>query len=70
VPAELFEFWEERDPINKFERFLKERGIITASGIEICRSGSTGKSTRHSNSRERPVPGSEDCLKDVYYEGE
>src|SRR6266478_3326552 len=34
VPPELFAFWEERDPINRFERFLKERGIITASGIE------------------------------------
>ena len=32
VPPELFEFWEERDPINRFERFLTDRGLITAVG--------------------------------------
>src|SRR2546428_943833 len=34
VPPELFEFWEERDPINRFERFLTDRGLIGKAGIE------------------------------------
>src|SRR5205809_1876702 len=34
VPPELFEFWEEKDPIRRFERFLTQRGIASASDIE------------------------------------
>src|SRR5207247_3094029 len=34
VPPELFELWEERDPINRYERFLIERGLLTKSGID------------------------------------
>src|ERR1043165_3227429 len=34
VPQELFEFWEEKDPIRRFERYLTQRGIISASDIE------------------------------------
>src|SRR6266550_3331988 len=34
VPAELFEFWEERDPIRKYERFLIQRGLMTKPGIQ------------------------------------
>src|SRR5438552_8143491 len=34
VPAELFAFWEERDPINRFERFLIERVLIDKAGID------------------------------------
>src|ERR1043165_9163194 len=34
VPPELFEFWEERDPIARFERFLTQRGIVSATDID------------------------------------
>ena len=34
VPPELFEFWEERDPIRRLERDLIKRGVITADAIE------------------------------------
>ena len=34
VPQELFEFWEEKDPIRRFERYLTQRGIVSASEIE------------------------------------
>src|SRR6185295_2487770 len=37
VPHELFEFWEERDPIRKLERALLDRGYITAAGLEEIR---------------------------------
>ena len=69
VPAELFEFWEERDPINKFERFLKERGIITASGIEDLQKRIHREIDEAIQIAEKdPFPDPEDCLKDVYYE--
>src|SRR5206468_6615 len=32
VPPELFEYWEERDPIHRFEHFLTDRGLISTSG--------------------------------------
>jgi pyruvate dehydrogenase E1 component alpha subunit len=71
VPPELFEFWEERDPISKFERFLKERGIITAAGIEDLQKRINREIDEAIQIAEKdPFPEPEDCLKDVYYEGE
>src|SRR5205809_8112239 len=32
VPHELFEYWEERDPIHRFVQFLTDRGLISTSG--------------------------------------
>jgi TPP-dependent pyruvate/acetoin dehydrogenase alpha subunit len=67
----LFEFWEERDPISKFERFLKERGIITAAGIEDLQKRINREIDEAIQIAEKdPFPEPEDCLKDVYYEGE
>jgi TPP-dependent pyruvate/acetoin dehydrogenase alpha subunit len=69
VPPELFEFWEERDPIHKFERFLKERGIITASEIEDLHKRINREIDEAIQIAEKdPFPDPEDCLKDVYYE--
>src|SRR5262249_38348886 len=34
VPPELFAAWEERDPINRFERFLTKRGLVDKPRID------------------------------------
>jgi pyruvate dehydrogenase E1 component alpha subunit len=71
VPQELFEFWEERDPIRRFERTLLDRAIITAAGIEDVRSRANHEIDEAIRIAERdPFPDPEDCLKDVYYNGE
>ena len=71
VPAELFEFWEERDPIRKFERFLTQRGIVTAADIEDIQKRINREIDEAIQIAEKdPFPAPEDCLKDVYYEGE
>jgi pyruvate dehydrogenase E1 component alpha subunit len=71
VPPELFEFWEERDPIRKFERFLTQRGVVSASGIEEMQKRINREIDEAIQLAEKdPFPEPEDCLKDVYYEGE
>ncbi len=37
VPRELFEEWGKRDPIDNFERFLIEEGVLTEAQIEAIR---------------------------------
>jgi len=69
VPPELFEFWEERDPIKRFERFLMDRGVIDKPAIEELE----GRINREIDeaiqiAEKDPFPEPEDCLKDVYYE--
>ena len=69
VPPELFEFWEERDPINRFERFLTDRGLIQPSGIEELRQRINNEIDEAIQAAEKdPFPEPEDCLKDVYLE--
>jgi pyruvate dehydrogenase E1 component alpha subunit len=71
VPQELFEFWEQRDPIRRFERSLMDRGIITAVGIEDIRSRANHEIDEAIRIAEKdPFPDPEDCLKDVYLSGE
>jgi TPP-dependent pyruvate/acetoin dehydrogenase alpha subunit len=71
VPPELFEFWQERDPVNRFQRVLIDRGLITAAGIEEVRARVNGEIDEAIRLAENdPFPDPEDCLKDVYYEGE
>jgi TPP-dependent pyruvate/acetoin dehydrogenase alpha subunit len=69
VPPELFEFWEQRDPIRKFERFLTESGIVTASEIEDVQKRVNREIDEAIQIAEKdPFPEPEDCLKGVYYE--
>jgi TPP-dependent pyruvate/acetoin dehydrogenase alpha subunit len=71
VPPELFEFWEERDPIKKFERFLTQRGVVSTSDIEDIQKRINREIDEAIQIAEKdPFPDPEDCLKDVYYEGE
>jgi pyruvate dehydrogenase E1 component alpha subunit len=71
VPAELFQFWEERDPIRRQERFLIERGLIDSAGIEELKARVNREIDEAIQIAEKdPFPDPEDCLKDVYYEGQ
>ena len=71
VPPELFEYWEERDPINRFERFLTERGLTTTSALDQLQTRINHEIDDAIQLAEKdPFPDPEDCLKDVYDEGE
>ena len=71
VPAELFQFWEERDPIRRHERLLIERGLIDAAGLEELKTRVNREIDEAIQIAEKdPFPDPEDCLKDVYYEGQ
>jgi TPP-dependent pyruvate/acetoin dehydrogenase alpha subunit len=70
VPRELFAFWEERDPIARFERFLTDRGLTTQPAIDELQSRINQEIDDAIHVAEKdPFPEPEDCLKDVYYEG-
>ena len=69
VPQELFEYWEERDPIRRLERSLIQNGLITAAGIEEMQEQINREIDETIQVVENdPFPDPEDCLKDVYYE--
>src|SRR5262245_32551738 len=67
VPAELFEFWEERDPIRRLERDLIKRGLITTAAIQEMQDGINTEIDIAIDQAERdPYPDPQDCLRDVY----
>ncbi|MBI4474431.1 MAG: thiamine pyrophosphate-dependent dehydrogenase E1 component subunit alpha [Acidobacteria bacterium] len=69
VPPELFEFWEERDPIKRCERLLVDRGLMSASDVEEVQKRVNREIDEAIQIAEQdPFPDPEDCLKDVYYE--
>ncbi len=70
VPSALFQYWEERDPIARHEKFLIERGLITREGADEVKAGVNREIDAAIQIAENdPFPEPEDCLKDVYYEG-
>ncbi|HLH31592.1 MAG TPA: thiamine pyrophosphate-dependent enzyme, partial [Terriglobia bacterium] len=67
VPQELFEFWEERDPINRFERLLTDRGLTTPSALQDMQQRINLEIDEAIQAAEKdPFPEPEDTLKDVY----
>jgi TPP-dependent pyruvate/acetoin dehydrogenase alpha subunit len=70
VPQELFQYWEERDPITRFERDLIKNNLITPAAIEEMQAGINREVDEAILIAEKdPFPDPEDCLKDVYFEG-
>jgi len=70
VPAELFQYWEERDPIRRHERFLIERGLISQEEADKVKTRVNREIDEAIQIAEKdPFPDPEDCLRDVYYEG-
>src|SRR5881296_3203146 len=69
VPPELFEFWTERDPINRFERLLTERALISKASIEELQTRINHEIDDAIQLAEKDsFPEPEECLKDVYCE--
>ena len=69
VPHELFEYWEERDPVRRLERDLIKHDAITASGIDEMQSRINAEIDEAIQIAEKdPYPAPEDCLRDVYFE--
>src|SRR6476620_535658 len=70
VPPELFQYWEERDPIQRHERFLIDRGLMTPAEAKELKARVNREIDEAIQVAEKdPFPDPEDCLKDVYYEG-
>ena len=71
VPPELFRYWEERDPIRRHEQLLLERGIINPADVKNLRARVNLEIDEAIQLAEKdPFPEPEDCLRDVYYEGQ
>src|SRR5437016_7014111 len=69
VPPELFHYWEDRDPIHRFEHFLTDRGLISTSGVDELQTRINHEIDDAIQLAEKdPFPEPEECLKDVYYE--
>jgi TPP-dependent pyruvate/acetoin dehydrogenase alpha subunit len=67
VPAELFEIWEEKDPIRRLERDLVKREIITAGAIEEMQKAIIGEiDAALAIAEQDPYPDAEDCITGVY----
>jgi pyruvate dehydrogenase E1 component alpha subunit len=70
VPPELFQYWEERDPIRRHERLLIEKGLIKQTDADEIKAQVNREIDEAIEIAEKdPFPEPEDCLKDVYYEG-
>ena len=69
VPPKLFEDWEKRDPIQRFETSLAEQGVLDESGIQKLSERVVSEIDEAVVLAEKdPYPNPEDCLTDVYYE--
>jgi pyruvate dehydrogenase E1 component alpha subunit len=69
VPPELFQFWEDRDPINRFQRLLIDRGLMDQVAVEELQNRINQEIDEAIQAAEKdPFPEPEDCLRDVYKE--
>ena len=69
VPQELFEYWEQRDPIRRLERSLVQQKILKDSGVaEMQARINTEIDEAIATAEKDPYPEPEDCLRGVYYE--
>jgi TPP-dependent pyruvate/acetoin dehydrogenase alpha subunit len=71
VPKELFEEWAKKDPIDRLEKYLVKSGEITQTEIDQMQSEITAVIDDAVEWADNsPYPDPEDCLTDVYYEGD
>ena len=69
VPKELFEDWEKRDPIQRFETSLTEQGVLDESEIQKLTEQVIGEIDEAVALAEKdPYPNPADCLTNVYSE--
>ncbi len=69
VPKELFEIWGQKDPLNNFEKYLLEEGVLTEKMIEDFRAGikeEIEKGLETASAETLPPPDTELELHDMY----
>jgi 2-oxoisovalerate dehydrogenase E1 component len=69
IPKELFEVWGKKDPVNNYERFLLEEGILTPEKIEAIRKEfkeEIEKGLEITFAEKNPAPDTETELADMY----
>lgn len=67
VPKKEFEEWAKKDPILRYEKFLREDGIVTDAEILKMQTRIEKEVDEAAVLAEKdPYPAPEDCLKDVY----
>lgn len=68
VPKKLFEEWERKDPIRRFQDVLKARGLVEAGGIgEMEARIESELDEAVAWAEKQPFPGAEECLAGVYH---
>jgi len=69
VPKELFDMWGRKDPVNTFENFLMNQGVLTESMIESIRAGikkEIEKGLEIAEAEKLPAPNSTKELGEMY----
>ncbi len=67
VSGELFEEWEKKDPIPRYQRFLAQEGLLSELEIEQLRHSVTQEVDQAVDwAQNRPYPSPEECLTGVY----
>jgi pyruvate dehydrogenase E1 component alpha subunit len=70
VPPELFDEWQKKDPIVRFEKKLIAEGVLTEDKVAEMQQECVEIIDDAVDWAEgQPLPGPEDLTKDVYYEG-
>ncbi len=70
VPKELFEQWQEKDPICRYQRLLIGKGILSREEINDMQKAAEEKIDRAVEwAQTCPYPDPAECLKGVYHEG-
>ena len=70
VPKEIFEEWENRDPIRRYRRVLLEEEILRAEEIEDMQQQVVAEVDKAVEWAEKCLyPDPEECLKGVYFDG-
>lgn len=69
VPKELMDYWATKDPINNFEQYLLETGVLTDETAEKTRKkikGQVDKAVKTAFSEPEVIPSTEQELADLY----
>jgi pyruvate dehydrogenase E1 component alpha subunit len=70
VPPELFEEWQRKDPILRFEKALVDEGVLTPTRIEEMQKECAAMIDDAVDwAEQQPFPAPEEVTRDVYYEG-
>ena len=70
VPPEMFEEWQRKDPILRFEKALVDEGVLTPARIEEMQKECAAMIDDAVDwAEQQPFPAPEEVTRDVYYEG-